>query len=410
MDRTILHSDINSCYASIEHAEHPELDGLPLAVGGNEKDRHGIILAKDEAARRCGVRTGMAIWQAKALCPELNILPPRMGLYMQVAGHVKEIYADYTDQRESFGIDESWLDISGCGDPSGLLTANEIRRRVRRELGITVSVGISWNKSFAKLGSDYKKPDAVTSISRDNFRGIVWPLPVDSLLYVGRATSKKLHSAGICTVGELARTAPELLRAKLGRAGYSLHACANGLDASPVLSEEMLGPVKSVSNSTTLPRDLVSDGEVLTVLASLADSVGLRLRRAGLLGRCVTVSVRGADLSWQSRQSSLRSPTDATAELISTGMALFRHLHIWPAPVRSLGLGISDLTEPIPEQLDLFGASERRERLERLDSGLDNIRKKYGYSSICRGSALLSGAALPGAGERPLPAFVSRAV
>lgn len=388
MQRTILHSDINSCYASIEHVQHPELNGLPLAVGGSVEQRHGIILAKDEAARRCGVKTGMAIWQARMLCPELNILPPRLELYAQFAGWVKDIYAEYTDLRESFGIDESWLDISGCGDATGLKTAREINRRVKSELGITVSVGISWNKSFAKLGSDYKKPDAITKIDRENFRGIVWPLPVECLLFVGRATSKKLRTAGICTIGELARTGPDLLHAMLGSAGFGLYACANGLDSSPVSRADAQEQIKSISHSLTTAHDLINDGQVYQTLSSLADSIGLRLRRSGLRGKCVCVSVRGSDLVWQSRQTSLTAPTDVTRELLETGMRLFKSMHLWPAPIRSLGLAVSGLCQSAPVQLDLFGLSEKHERQARLDQQLDKIRGKYGFESIRRGLPL----------------------
>lgn len=409
MDRIILHSDINSCYASIEHALHPEYDNLPLAVGGSAESRHGIILAKDELAKRCGVKTGMALWQAKQLCPELNILPPRMDIYLQFSAHAQEIYSEYTNLREPFGIDESWLDLSGCHAVSdGASAAREISARIKRELGITVSVGVSWNKVFAKLGSDYRKPDAVTCITRENYRDIVWPLPAESLLYVGRATSAKLRAVGIRTIGEIAAADPQLLHRRLGKAGYVIHAFANGLDASPVRREDLDVPVKSISNSSTFYRDLVCDEDVRIGLLSLAESVALRLRRGGFRCRLITVSVRGTDLNWKHHQARLPRPTTLTQDVFQAGMALFREMHRWPAPIRSLGITLAELeSADIPEQLDFFGASELRERQAGLESTIDGIRSKYGYGAIRRGltaSNLRLSGTTPGSGHafRPL--------
>lgn len=387
MDRVILHSDINSCYASIEHVKHPELDGRPLAVGGSEEARHGIILAKDELAKKCGVKTGMAIWQARLLCPELTVLPPRMDLYLQFSRCVQEIYSEYTNLREPFGIDESWLDMTGClGADDGEAAAKEINRRVKSELGVTVSVGVSWNKVFAKLGSDYKKPDAVTHISRQNFHSLVWPLPVEALLYVGRATSAKLRACGIATIGQLAVSDPEMLKVKLGKMGYVIHGFANGLDNSPVRREDLSAPIKSIGNSTTTPRDLENDGDVRITLMALAESVGMRLRECGLKGQCVSVSVRGTDLNWRSHQVKLSHATNITRELLLTAMELFRQMHIWPSPIRSLGLCVSMLMDAgVPEQTDLFGVDRWRINQERIDAGMDKIRRKYGFASIKRG-------------------------
>ena len=386
MARVILHSDINSCYASIEHVLRPEYEGRPLAVGGSEAERHGIILAKDELAKRCGVKTGMALWQARLLCPELTILPPRMDVYLDFARRAQEIYGEYTDLREPFGIDESWLDLTGChGVSDGAAAAGEIRRRIKRELGITVSVGVSWNKVFAKLGSDYKKPDAVTCISLHNYRDLVWPLPVGALLFVGRATEAKLHTVGIRSIGDLARADPELLRRRLGKMGYVLHSYANGLDAAPVRQAELRSQVKSVSNSTTAHRDLVCDGDVQVILAALAEQVAARLRDGGLRCRLLTLSVRGTSLTWRSHQCRLDHATNGTRELLRTGLALFRQLHRWPAPIRSLGLAAGAL-EPTdaPEQLDLFTGDADRRQLQ-LDAAMDALRKKYGFPCVRRG-------------------------
>ena len=387
MDRVILHSDINSCYASIEHALHPELAGKAVAVGGSAEERHGIILAKDELAKRRGVKTGMALWQARQLCPELIILPPRMDVYLDFAGRVQKIYSEYTNLREPFGIDESWLDLTGCyGIPDGEWAAREIRRRVKEELHVTVSVGVSWNKVFAKLGSDYKKPDAVTSINRENYRDIVWPLPVEDLLYVGRATSARLRGVGIGTIGALAQADPELLHRKLGKMGYTLHAFANGLDSSPVRREDLYAPVKSVGNSTTTHRDLVCDEDVRITLLALTESVATRLRDGGFKCRLVSVAVRKTDLSWDSHQMKLDHATDVTKEIFTAGMVLFHELHRWPAPIRSLGITAGALERAdFPEQLDLFGAAETRQKQAALDRTIDGIRKKYGFSGIRRG-------------------------
>lgn len=386
MARVILHSDINSCYASIEHVLHPEYAGRPLAVGGSEAERHGIILAKDEMAKRCGVKTGMALWQARTLCPSLTILPPRMDVYLDFSRRAQEIYGEYTNLREPFGIDESWLDLTGChGVSDGAAAAGEIRRRIKQELGVTVSVGVSWNKVFAKLGSDYKKPDAVTCISPDNYRDLVWPLPVRDLLFVGRATEAKLNAVGIRSIGDLARADPELLRRRLGKMGYVLHSSANGLDASPVRQADLQVPVKSVSNSTTAHRDLVCDEDVRVILAALTEHVAERLRDGGLRCRLLTLSVRGAALTWRSHQVKLDHATNVTQEMFLTGLTLFRQLHRWPAPIRSLGLAAGALeSADAPEQLNLFAGDEAR-RQTQLDAAMDSLRKKYGFSCVRRG-------------------------
>lgn len=392
MERVILHSDINACYASIEHLYHPELSGKPLAVGGSQEKRHGIILAKDELAKSCGVKTGMAIWQALRLCPELHILEPRMELYFQFSHQVQAIYADYTDLREPFGIDEAWLDLTGCiraGD--GPAAAREINGRVKKELGVTVSVGVSWNKAFAKLGSDYRKPDAVTVIDKQGYRQMIWPLPASELLYVGPATTKKLEGMGIRTIGELAQTPPEILQRRLGKAGLTLYAYANGMDSSPVRRCDLRPPLKSIGNSSTTPRDLVNDGDVRITLTALTESVAQRLREEKMLCRVVEVSVRGGKtLEWKSRQRKLLRETDVTRQLLGQVLELFRELHRWPEPIRSLGVRVSELIPgDRPEQLDLFSDFRKRDRDRALDAAIDRMRGKYGYSAVQRGTVYM---------------------
>ena len=396
MDRTILHSDINSCYASVEQLYRPELAGKPFAVCGEAELRHGIVLAKSESAKKAGVKTAMAIWQAKRLCPELVIVEPHFERYDKYSKLVREIYAEYTDLSEPFGIDENWLDISNClACPDGRTTAEEIRRRVKAETGLTVSVGVSWNKVFAKLGSDYRKPDAVTVIDREHFRQMLWPLAASEMIMVGRSTSRALEGMGIRTIGELAHTEPELLHARLGKMGPVLHAYANGLDSSPVRRAGDEPMPKSIGNSTTLARDVESAAEAHTVLLSLAECVGTRLRKAGLMCRTVELSLRDTDLSWSSHRMRLRCATDITVELAECGEALLRECHRFPGALRSMGLRALELVRSDePEQVDIFINYVNINRRKKIDYAMDRIRDKYGAKSIQRASIMGDAVAL----------------
>lgn len=286
MERTILHSDINCCYAAIEHLHHPELAGKPLAVGGDPESRHGIVLTADYIAKKHGVKTGMALWQAKQVCPDITFISPRMDLYLRFSRMAHEIYSEYTDLQEPYGIDESWLDVSASSSikGDGYKIAEEISNRMKSELGITVSIGVSFDKIYAKLGSDYKKPDAITTMYKDEFRQKAWKLPASDLLYVGRSTNQKLLKIGIKTIGDLARMDEHILVNHLGKMGSVLWAFANGYDESPVRLEDTHAPIKSVGNSTTTPRDLENDEDVKIVLYILAESVAARLRENGF--RC----------------------------------------------------------------------------------------------------------------------------
>ena len=260
MDRVVLHSDANCFYASVEMLYHPELDGKPLAVGGDPEERHGIVLTANYIAKRKGVKTGMALWRAKQACPDLIFVPPRMDLYLKFSGMLREIYSDYTNQIEPYGCDESWLDVTGSSSlkGDGRKIAEEISRRVKKELGITVSIGISWNKIFAKLGSDYKKPDGITEFNRQNYKDLIWKLRASDLLYVGRSTRRVLTKYGIRTIGELACADPDFLERQLGKMGLVLYSFANGWDDSQVAAEGYSAPIKSIGNSTTAPRDRVT--------------------------------------------------------------------------------------------------------------------------------------------------------
>lgn len=403
MNRTILHSDCNCFYASVELLYHPELRGKPVAVGGDPEARHGIVLTADYTAKRHGVKTGMALWQARQACPDIISLPPRMDLYLRFSRMAQEIYAEYTDKRESYGIDESWLDVTDSvslkGD--GYHIAQEISSRMKKELGITVSVGVSFNKIFAKLGSDYKKPDAITTMNKDEYRDKAWPLPVSDLLYVGSATNNKLRSMGIRTIGDLARTEETLLVRKLGKMGSILWAFANGYDESPVKLENTSAPIKSVGNSTTTPKDMETDEDVKIVLYILAESVAARLRENGFRCRTVEISIRDKDLFHFSKQVKLQNASNITREIAEAGYKLYKESYRLPAdeqelknsrpefyqkPLRSIGIRGTDLvTDYFWEQLDMFMDPKEREKQMKVDAAVDNIRKRFGFYSIQRG-------------------------
>ena len=403
MNRTILHSDCNCFYASVELLHHPELRGKPVAVGGDPEARHGIVLTADYTAKRRGVKTGMALWQARQVCPDIIFLPPRMDLYLRFSRMAQEIYAEYTDKREPYGIDESWLDVTDSvslkGD--GYHIAQEISSRMKKELGITVSVGVSFNKIFAKLGSDYKKPDAITTMNKDEYRDKAWPLPVSDLLYVGSATNNKLRGIGIRTIGDLARTEESLLVRKLGKMGSILWAFANGYDESPVKIENTSAPIKSVGNSTTTPKDMETDEDVKIVLYILAESVAARLRENGFRCRTVEISIRDKGLLHFSKQVKLQNASNITREIAEAGYKLYKESYRMPAdehelknsrpefyqkPLRSIGIRGTDLvTDYFWEQLDMFMDPQAREKQMKVDAAVDNIRKRFGFYSIQRG-------------------------
>lgn len=292
--RVVLHSDLNSFYASVECLHRPEIRDKPVAVAGSTELRHGIILTRNQIAKQLSVKTGEAIWQAKEKCPELVTVPPNFPLYLRYSKLAREIYADYTDRVEPFGIDECWLDLTGNVGlrDNGALAAQEISQRIKDELGVTVSIGVSFDKIFAKLGSDFKKPDAVTVFDRENFRERAWKLPAENLLYVGPATRRKLYVRNILTIGALATTNPIYLRSIVGKMGDVLHTFANGLDASPVARIGEAAAIKNVGNSCTAPRDLVCDEDVKLLIFVLAESVAARLREQGLCARTAVIKIR----------------------------------------------------------------------------------------------------------------------
>ena len=386
-NRSILHCDMNCFYASVEMQRHPELRDKPLAVCGSQEERHGIVLTSNYIAKPYGVKTGMAIWQAREKCPNLVILPPDMDEYIRFSRMAREIYEDYTDQVEPFGLDENWLDVTGSvglfGDPMSI--AQEISERIKFELGITASIGVADNKITAKLGSDYKKPDAITRIGEDNYKEIVYPFPASDLLYVGPATKKKLSAMGIYTIGQLAQCPVKILNHELGKMGSILHVFANGHDISPVQHSDHIPNIKSVGNSATTPRDLENEEDVKLMLILLAESVCARMRE--LVSRCTVVEIyiRDTELNSFSKQQKLTAPTCSSQELAEVGLNLFRKHYTWRRPIRSIGLRGARLVEAENTlQLSMFAEDKRRNKWEQIDAAVDYLRQRYGYMSIRR--------------------------
>ena len=395
MERVIFHCDCNCFYASVELLSHPELRERPVAVGGDEQRRHGIILAKNEHAKKFGVKTAETIWQAKAKCPQLVVLAPHHALYEEYSQKVNAIYARYSDRVEPFGIDESWLDMTGTlhlfgGDPRAV--ADRIREEVKRELGLTISVGVSFNKIFAKLGSDYKKPDATTVITRENFREIVWPLPVADLLYVGRASGKILVQYGIRTIGELAACRRETLETLLGKQGAMLWEYANGLECGAVAVAGEESAPKSVGNGETFACDLIRREDVERGIAELAEQVAVRLRKCALKATSLQVTIRDSRFKDICRQRPLEYPTCSARELSAAALAILDQSWRTGVPIRALTITAQGLVpeEEAHEQIGLFGAENtaQREKNERIERAVDGIRERFGNGAVRKGIML----------------------
>lgn len=389
MERQILHVDCNKFYASVECFLHPELKNKPVAVGGSEESRHGIILTKNEIASKYNLKVGEPLWKARQKCPDLIIVPPHFDTYIEFSKKVRSILEDYTDLIEPFGLDESWLDVTGDWYKTGEEIGREINRRVREEIGITVSVGVSFNKIFAKLGSDYKKPDAVTVITKENYKDIVWSLPCSDLLMVGPATTNKLNKFGVKTIGDLACCDTAFIRKILGKNGEMLKRNAMGLDMSPVRHMDIERDIKSIGNSTTTPRDLVNDNDVKIIFTVLADSVTRRMRDNGLKGTTLMIYIRDRNLNMISRQCRLPAPTNVTYEITQCAFQLFKRTYAWEEPIRSLGLSVTDFDFETGVQFDLSGSVEKRERREKLDKAVDKLKNRYGNYCIQIGTALI---------------------
>lgn len=383
MMRNILHIDMNNCFASIECLINPSIRGKAVAVCGSVEQRRGIILAKNDKAKAFDVRTAETIWEAKKKCPELVLVPPHYDIYMNFSRRAKQIYLRYTDRVEAFGMDECWLDVTGTRrEPKEV--ADEIREAVKAELGITVSVGASFNKIFAKLGSDMKKPDATTVISYENFKEKIWGLSAEELLFIGKSTKRILNCHGIKTIGDLAQTPVKFLESWLGKRGKALWEYANGLDNSPVNYIWEKVPIKSVSNGTTAVRDLKGAEEVRVLMAVMAETVGARLRKLRLKAYGISICVRDSSMRSHQAQCKLTSPTYDDLEIIKTAMELFcKHFESKDMSIRAVTVGAFDLAdEASAVQMDMYVSPVRLEKREAINKAVDNIRARYGFDSI----------------------------
>lgn len=392
MDKVILHCDMNGFYASVELLSHPELKDRPMAVSGDPDNRHGIILAKNEIAKKYGVVTAETIWQAKKKCPDLQLVRPHHDKYKEYSDKINKIYLEYTDMVEPFSIDESWLDVTASQKlfGTGRQIADTIRERIKSEFNLTLSVGVSYNKIFAKMGSEYKKPDATTEITRNNYKTLLWPKPVGELFFVGWATAGKLEKLGIHTIGDLARADAKALEALLGKQGPVLYSYANGFDDSPVARFDQREKIKSVGNGITFKRNLKGMDDILTALTSLSDTVASRLRKYQMKAFGVKVDIKDPYFKTISRQKQLNHPTNLAAEIRAASLEILKASWNLSDPIRLLTITAINLTdETADEQLSLFDAADGgREKRESIERTMDDIRKKFGDSSITFGQII----------------------
>ncbi len=382
-DRVILHCDCNGFFASVECALNPDLKNVPMAVGGSVEARHGIILAKNELAKKYNIQTAETIFSAKKKCPDLVIVPPHHDLYEEYSRRVNEIYLEYTDLVEKFGIDESWLDVTGSQRlfGSGEEIASILRKRVREEIGITISVGVSFNKVFAKLGSDYKKPDATTVISRENFRDIVYPLPVGDLLFVGKRTKETLSKLHIETIGDLAESDENKLIKALGKQGETIFRYARGEDNSPV-DPHANDEVKSVGNGMTFKRDLYGEKDILCGISHLSESIAVRMRKKGVKCTVVQVTIKDPNLHSIQRQEKLDRPTNLAKDITDKAMEIIRRSWNMKSPIRMLTVtGGGIVPESGAQQISFFD-EEKDPKRENLEKTIDAIRDKYGKDAV----------------------------
>ena len=392
MDRVILHCDMNGFFASVELLDYPQLKDKPMAVGGSPENRHGIILAKNEIAKKYGVVTAETLWQARKKCPDLQVVPPHHDKYKHYSRMINDIYLRFTDMVEPFSVDESWLDVTASRQlfGTGREIADTIRQTVKKELGLTLSAGVSFNKIFAKMGSDYKKPDATTVITRENFMNILWPLDIREMFFVGKATADKLNEYGIRTIGELALADRQMVMAMLGRQGGVIHDYANGLDTTPVLRFDQLEKVKSIGNGTTFRRNLQEEKDIRTAVTGLSDTVAARLRSHKMKAFGVKVDIKDPDLKVISRQQQLDNPANITDIIADTAMSIIRKSWKMRDPIRMLTITAINLCdENQAQQLSLF-ADENvlAEKGEKVERAMDDIRKKFGTDAIKFGSVI----------------------
>lgn len=392
MRKLILHSDLDCFYASVECLKNPKYKSYPVAVCGDPDKRHGIILAKNYIAKAYGIYTGETVWSARQKCPELVLFPARFEEYKKYSALVRQIYYSYTNLVEPYGLDEAWLDIS---KPDGDFnfafdTAKKISNQIKREIGLTVSIGVSFTKSFAKLGSDYKKPNGITVISPENYKKIVWPLPVSELLYAGKATTDRLRKLGIYTIGDLAKSDEKCIEAHLGKNGVKIRLWAQGKDYETVNDYIYRRNIKSVGNSVTLPYDIYKEEDITITLMILAESVAGRLRENKMTCRTVQLEIKESDLYKFSAQKKTKYQTCVSDDIYRTAAELFKSKRHDGKTIRALGIRACDLDNIEAIQMSLEEEfSHSMEQLE-IDEMMDDIRKKYGYGSIKRGVMLFN--------------------
>ena len=391
-DRVILHCDCNSFFASVETVLEPAYRNVPMAVCGDVESRHGIILAKNELAKKYGIQTAETVYSAKRKCRDLVLASPHYDEYVKYSRLANNIYARYTDMIEPFGIDESWLDVTASSlFGTGEQIAERIRNEIKEELGITVSIGVSFNKAFAKLGSDYKKPDAITVISKENFRSLVYPMEVSSLLFVGKRTAEQLRKMGIRTIGELAAASPGILENKLGKMGGIISKYARGEDDSPVVANDE-SDAKSIGNGYTFKHDLIGREACRVGINYLAEQIGTKLRARGMKCATVQISIKDEYLRTIQRAASQDPPSNISEEIADTAFAIL--CRNWPEqkPVRMLTVTATNLLreDTISEQIGFFddGGDEKRKRKQKREIAVDEIREKFGSGSIVRGSVI----------------------
>ena len=392
MERIIIHSDMNSCYASIECSLNPELKGKPVAVGGSVEDRHGIILAKTAEAKKFGVTTGEAIWQAQRKCPDLIVVPPHFDIYAEYSALARDIYRRYTDEIEPMGLDEAWCDITGSillfGSAENI--TNGIRKAFKEELGITVSIGVSFNKIFAKLGSDLAGTDEVVTITKENYKDVVWPLDVGAIMGVGRKTAEKLRSYGISTVGDLAVRDIKDLHFLVGVVGDDLWRYANGYDDSRVMKDGYMRDVKSIGHGVTCREDLINDEEVWLGFLKLCQDISRRLRKEKLAARGVQIAVRDSFLMTKQFQCETVYPTQSATEIAKTAFKLFKDNYQWRNNVRALSVRAINLCdEDAPVQLDLSGEYKQHDRQKSIDDATFMLREKFGSDAVFNCSVMM---------------------
>lgn len=389
-DRIILHSDCNAFYASCEELLDASLKDVPMAVAGDPEKKHGIILAKNEKAKKYGIVTAETVQSAFRKCPHLVTVAPHHGFYMQISKRINEIYLQYTDLVEPFSIDESYLDVTGSiglfgKSPQQL--ADEIRHRVKAEIGVSVSIGVSFCKVFAKMGSEYKKPDATTCITRENVQTILYPQPVENFMFIGAATAARLKKAGVYTIGDLAHTQVQTLVQLFGKQGASLHRAVNGEDNEPVRSYFEKREVKSIGNSMTFYRDLRQLSEIKSALSALSASVAVRLRDENKKCLCVQIQIRDNEFRTISRQKTLHQPTWLQREITDVALHLLTENWSIGKPIRLLGVTAAELYDADESfhQVSFFAEEQNNDRQEKIEDTMAVLRKKYGRQVVSFG-------------------------